>query len=79
MKTNTNSYNGHKNYDFWNVALWIANDETMYNRALACLNIPGFTTRRAAQALLEIFPTQTPDGAKYTLANIEAAISDLAE
>jgi hypothetical protein len=28
-------YNGYKNYETWNVALWIDNDEGLYNRLVA--------------------------------------------
>lgn len=29
----SSSYNGHKNYNAWNVSLWINNDEGLYNMA----------------------------------------------
>ena len=78
MKTNTNSYNGHKNYDFWNVSLWISNDEPNYHTAMACLGSTD-TVKEAAEDLLATLPTHTPDGVKYTLENLEMAISELAE
>lgn len=30
------SYNGWKNYETWNVALWIENDEGLYKLAQSC-------------------------------------------
>lgn len=29
-------FNGHPSYDHWNVALWVANKETLYFWAIAC-------------------------------------------
>ena len=31
------TYNGYANYETWNVALWIQNDEWLYNTAKACV------------------------------------------
>ena len=31
------TYNGWTNYETWNVALWISNDEFLYNTAQACV------------------------------------------
>ena len=28
------AYNGHKNWNYWNVSLWINNDEGLYNLAI---------------------------------------------
>ena len=32
------TYNGWANYETWNVALWIGNDEFIYNTAKACVS-----------------------------------------
>ena len=31
------SYNGYANYATWNAALWVLNDEFLYNTAKACV------------------------------------------
>ena len=31
------TYNGYKNYETWNVSLWIGNDEFLYQTAKACV------------------------------------------
>lgn len=35
------SYNGWANYETWNVALWIQNDQFLYNTAKACVEYCG--------------------------------------
>ena len=34
-------YNGWANYETWNVALWMGNDEFLYNTARACVEFVG--------------------------------------
>ena len=76
-------YNGHPSYNYWNVALWIANDEGLYRLALDCIRQTG-TRAEAARAMLEalsggrehIIPT-TPDGAPYTVKSIQHAMRGL--
>lgn len=78
------SYNGHPSYNYWNVALWIANDEGLYHLALDCIRETS-NRREAALQMLElltgdrenIIPT-TPDGAPYTVASIQHAMRGLA-
>lgn len=44
MKNETSkSYNGWKNYKTWNIALWIGNDEFLYNEAKNCIDYKQFT------------------------------------
>ena len=80
LEDKTMSYNGHKNWNHWNVSLWISNDEGLYN--LARENIRQARTKdQAAEYLLETLHscgvTETPDGAPYTKSSIRAALVDL--
>lgn len=36
-------YNGYKNYETWNVCLWIGNDEGLYSLAASCDDYASFT------------------------------------
>jgi hypothetical protein len=36
------TYNGFKNYNTWNVVLWINNDEGLYNLARQCVSYDEF-------------------------------------
>lgn len=72
------SYNGHKNWSHWNVSLWINNDEGLY--LMAREFIKRCSTRdEAARAMLhelrdECGTSETPDGAKYSISSIRAAM-----
>ena len=70
-----NTYNGHPSRNYWNVALWLANDEGLYRLARECILVTR-NRREAAELMLDTLkasmnsiPT-TPDGAPYTVASI---------
>jgi hypothetical protein len=71
------TYNGHKNWNHWNVSLWINNDEGLYAIARQCVRV-SITKDRAAGLLLSMIHdnvgTHTPDGAPYTKTSLRAAI-----
>lgn len=73
-------YNGHKNWNHWSVALWIANDESLYRFARSRIKEQA-TRNDAAKAILadlkEMGVTETPDGAPYTFSSVRAAIVEL--
>jgi hypothetical protein len=69
-------YNGHKNYNFWNVALWIANDEGLYRFALDCLRTTK-NRKEAAKLFIEHMPKKTPDGAPYSFSSVMSGMSGL--
>ena len=76
MKT-TKSYNGNKNYNAWNVSLWINKDQGLYNMAKNYIEDYGnrnVAAEQMVQALIEDGFTETPDGVKYTKTNIRLAM-----
>lgn len=73
-------YNGHKNWNHWNVSLWIGNDEGLYRMARQFVRRYRNAGGRdyAAQAmfnhLTDCSITHTPDGAPYSKSAIRAAM-----
>lgn len=75
------SYNGHRNWNHWNVSLWVNNDEGLYRLARDLRREHG-SNRAAAAAMLDILresaepgtPPKTPDGAPYSVATLAAAM-----
>lgn len=69
--------NGHKNWNHWNVSLWINNDEGLYKLARECARRAP-NRAAAAQAMLDYLDEcgtdKTPDGAPYSVSSIRAAM-----
>lgn len=74
-------YNGHKNWNHWNVSLWINNDEGLYDLARRAVRQARGNKRKAAEMFLEELEfldiTHTPDGAPYSVTTIQAAMADM--
>lgn len=66
-------HNGHKNWDHWNVSLWLFHDEGLYRmvqRRLRSSDNLDTITRR----ILADLPNATPDGAPYKYTSVRAAL-----
>lgn len=70
-------FNGYKNWNHWNVSLWINNDEGLYRLAKYAIKISVDRSRAANHmlwALGEEGITHTPDGAPYSKSAIRSAM-----
>ena len=67
-------YNGHKNWNYWNVSLWINNDESLYALAKDCISRTSSREEAARQMLSRVDSISTPDGAPYSVSAIRAAM-----
>lgn len=71
-------FNGHKNWNHWNVSLWINNDEGLYNAARQyAIDFKGNRNNAAWELFSELKRsgiTRTPDGAPYSKTTILAAM-----
>lgn len=66
-------YNGHPNWNQWNVHLWISSDYDTYKYCLSL--VQSFGVKRSVEILhAEIGQTLTPDGARYSKAALRHAL-----
>ena len=66
-------YNGWPDWTTWNCALWIGNDEGLYNMARNCVDYIDFINN-----VIDFLP-KTPDGAKWTEADYDEMSEMMAE
>ena len=72
------TYNGYKNWNEWNVSLWINNTEYDYKQAYTLVQKLGIN--KTVRVLYDYYKgTRTPDGARYTLSGIRAALQGMDE
>ena len=55
------TYNGWSNYETWNVALWIGNDEGLYDAAKTCDDYA-----ELCELMYDLGCKATPDGVSFT-------------
>lgn len=76
MSTQDNTYNGYKSYENWNQALWLQNDERLYDLVEMVLN-RSYDNGYAAVMLYNNFNGgSTPDGVKWTISGIAEALEN---
>lgn len=73
MVNTEKSYNGWANWETWNVALWIGNDEGLYHEAKRFRAL-GYS--KFANYLRELQLTETPDGAAYNDSGLDTEALD---
>ena len=74
------AYNGHKNWNHWNVSLWINNDEVLYNMARSHVRLYRGKLPAAFNMVNELRSaglTHTPDGAPYSVSSVRAAMEGI--
>tara|TARA_R100000808_G_scaffold142_2_gene1035 strand:+ start:5361 stop:5591 length:231 start_codon:yes stop_codon:yes gene_type:complete len=64
-------YNGYANYATWNIALWLQNDEGLYNFAK---EMPDYVTLR--DTLREVGALETPDKVAYNDSGLDIETLD---
>jgi len=69
------SYNGHKNWNHWNVSLWLFNGEYSYNLMRQAVKEQRTLDLAARWLTMHYGGGLTPDGAPYTYTSIRAALA----
>ena len=64
-------YQGWKNWETWNIALWFGNDEGLYHEVKD--HPRRFTAKSAKDFVLELLPAGTPDMKKLSAGELHSA------
>jgi hypothetical protein len=73
-------FNGHKNWNHWNVSLWLNNDYAWYTAMVKngrYHKSRDIAARRLLSELRDSGHVKTPDGAPYSFSSIRAAMRGL--
>lgn len=73
-------YNGHKNYNCWNVSLYIDNEYSLYDLTRRSFKL-GFKKDHIASIIfcemLALYGTHTPDNVRITFSNVREHLRNL--
>lgn len=75
MTSDGTDYNGWHNYETWNAALWIGNDEGLYNLARECRTYANFVETMRDLGGGEI-AHETPDGVAWNDSGLDTDALD---
>lgn len=67
-------YNGYKNWNHWNVSLWLNNDEALYRRMMTLVGVSRTLDTAATILATQLRGQKTPDGAPYSFSAIRVAM-----
>ena len=70
------SYQGHRSWNAWNVALWFNNDEGLYRRGVELAKQYGIAKGARIMAR-ELDGARTPDGARFNLTCVREAMREI--
>lgn len=70
-------YNGHANWNAWNVALWLSNDEGLYNMMRDYIRRSRTKDEAAARMAEDLAGQKTSDGAPYSKTAIRLAMREV--
>ena len=73
------AFNGYANWEEWNVALWLNNEESLYNTLCHYAELAAYMNishSDALKGLLAALPDQTPDGAEYTAESVKPMLDE---
>ena len=82
MANDGETYNGWANYETWNIALWISNNEGLYDIARRCCGPDKYV--RFVEAMQDLAPApiayQTPDGVAWSNSVLDTdALNEMVE
>ena len=67
-------YNGHKNWNHWNVALWLFNNKELYQQMSTYVANCRTLDEAATVLATQLKGQKTPDGAQYSYSAIRQAL-----